>query len=461
MPPSFSINFMKKYILFIVSLLLIFPLFAETVKLKDGTFVSGSITSQTEYTLNVRTSYGPVILNQREVEAILPDKHRIFLKGGTQLIGVITDLDEFNLKLQTEDGVVNIDMPQIVSIEVYDYEQGDAAQKTIQEHQAAQEVATGAAVTTVGVGAAATGAESTAATDGLSFDADIEKAFDAKKPEIVNGQVQTVREISAADIRAKQAAAMSDEEAFLKGITPTQQEQIEQTAQAARSGQLEKMKKAQAEKAKRPKDANSNKFFSVSVGAQTNNLKLDNSEKAGFAKDDIYDVGGTSVRAEATFMWRLKSSNFWLGPSLAIANISKSSFEDKDPAIKEANDAAQAAGRPLPYPPGSNLNVETSGQMIDILLKGTYYFNPDSRFSVYATASGGYRFLTLNYRGVIQADTLNTGTVLGAAGLGIQTYIDDLLIGLEVTEHFSPYSNKFKKSSVANTVAAVTFSWKF
>lgn len=454
---------MKKYILFAFSLLLISPLFAETVKLKDGTFVSGSITSQTEYTLNVRTSYGPVVLNQREVEAILPDKHRVYLKGGTQLIGVITDLDEFNLKLQTDDGIVNIDMPQIVSVEVYDYEQGDSAKKTIEQHQAQEAAAAAAAAAAAGV-AVGEGAASTATVageDGLSFDADIEKAFDAKKPEIVNGQVQTVREVSAADIRAQQAAAMTDEEAFLKGVTPTQAEQIKETAEAARSGKLEKIKQTEAKKAKRPKDATSNKFLSISVGAQGNKLKLNNSDKKGFDKNDVYDIGGTSVRAEATFMWRLKSSNFWLGPSLAFANISKSSFTDKDPAIEQANAAAEAAGRPLPYPPGSNLDVETSGQMIDILLKGTYYFNPDSLFSVYATAAGGYRFLTLNYRGVISGDTINTGSPLAVAGLGVQTYLDDLMIGLEVTEHINMYQDEFKDSAKANTVASLTFSWKF
>ena len=451
---------MKKYIVLIISFALLSPLFAETVKLKDGTFVSGSITSQTEYTLNVRTSYGPVVLNQREVEAILPDKHRVYLKGGTQLIGVIVDLDEFNLKLKTDDGVVNIDMPQIVSVEVYDYEQGDAAQKTIQAHQAAEATAAAAAATAA-TGATAEVAEGTQATGELSFDADIEKAFDAKKPEIVNGQVQTVREISAADIRAQQAAAMSDEEAFLKGVTPTSAAAIEQNAEAARSGKLEKMKQTQAKKAKRPKDAASNKFLAISIGAQGNKLKLDNSKHIGYSDGDVYDVGGTSVRAEATFLWRLKNSNFWLGPSLAFANISKSSFTDKDPAIAAANQQAIDNGYALPYPPGSDLDVKTSGQMIDILLKGTYFFNPDNLFSVYATAAGGYRFLTLNYRGVIQADTLNTNAPLGIAGLGVQTYLDDILVGLEVTEHFSPYSNKFKKSSVANTVLSLTFSWKF
>ena len=94
---------------------------AETLKMKSGDLISGSILSQTEYTLNLATSYGNITLNQREIEQILPDKHRLVLKGGTQLVGVILDMDEFNLKLQTDDGnTVNVDMPQIVSIETYD-----------------------------------------------------------------------------------------------------------------------------------------------------------------------------------------------------------------------------------------------------------------------------------------------------------------------------------------------------
>ena len=71
--------------------LLLAPLMcqAETIKMKTGELISGSILSQTEYTLNLATSYGNITLNQREIEQILPDKHRIVLKGGTQLVGVI------------------------------------------------------------------------------------------------------------------------------------------------------------------------------------------------------------------------------------------------------------------------------------------------------------------------------------------------------------------------------------
>lgn len=456
---------MKKSLTLFISFFLFSLSFAETVKLKDGTFVSGSITSQTEYTLNLNTSYGPVVLNQREVEAILPDKHRIYLKGGTQLVGVIVDLDEFNMKLQTDEGTVNIDMPQIVSVEVYDYEQGDAAQKSIEQRQAAQRAAQQAEAARQAAAQAATApAEGSApqtvsAAGGLSFDADIEKVFDAKKPEIVNGQVQTVQEISAAEIRAQRAAQMSDEEAFLKGAAPQKQEEsaIAKTAEAARSGKLDKIKQAQAKKAKRPKDSASNKYFAISVGAQTNDLKLNNSERAGFENTDNYDVGGTGVRAEATFLWRLSSSNLWLGPSVAISNISKTSFPDLDPAVVEGNKKSLKDHGYLAYDP----DVTTSGQLIDLLLKANYYFNPDSLFSVYLTASGGYRMLRLNYHGGIQGETVSSDTFIGTAGIGVETHIDDLMLGLEVQEQFSPYSSDLKDSSAANTAVMAKFSWKF
>lgn len=467
---------MKKSLALILSLFLFSLSFAETIKLKDGTFVSGSITSQTEYTINLTTSYGPVVLNQREVEAVMPDKHRVFLKGGTQLVGVILDLDEFNMKLQTDEGVVNIDMPQIVSVEVYDYEQGDAAQKAIAQKQAVQQAALeaeaarqSALAAGAAAGATAGAAAQTTAPGGLSFDSDIEKVFDVKKPEIVNGQVQTVQEISAAEIRAQRAAQMSDEEAFLKGVSPqkTDEAAIAQTAEAARSGKLDKIKKAEAKKAKRPKDSNADKYFAISVGGQTNDLKLNNTERPGYENTDNYDVGGTAVRAEATFLWRVKSSNFWLGPSVAIANIPNSSFDDLDPAIEQANEAerqaAAAAGRQpnLPYPPGSDLSVTTSGQMIDLLVRANYYFNPDSLFSVYMTGAAGYRMLSLNYRGVIQGETVDSNGFVGSAGVGVETHFDDLMIGLEVQEFFSAYSGDFKDSSTTNTVASVKFSWKF
>ena len=324
-----------------------------------------------------------------------------------------------------------------------DYEQGNTTQQVAaqQEQQRRQAQAAAEQNLTQDTPAAA------AAAGGLTFDSDIEKVFDVKKAEVVNGQVQTVKEISAAEIRAQRAAAMSEEEAFLKGVSPQERRQtIEQNAQAARSGKLEKVKKADAKKAQRPQEKATHKFFSLSVGAQTNKLKLDNTFHSGFAGTDPYEVGGTSVRVEGSFLWRIGNSNLWAGPTLALANIKKNSFLDLDPAVP--SDSATK-------------DVTTSGQFIDLLAKTNYYFNPQRLITVYVTAAAGYRFLTLNYHGVIQGENLNTGSALGVAGLGVQTYWDDMLIGLEAAEHFSKYSGKFKNSSTANTVIALTFSWKF
>jgi hypothetical protein len=179
--------------------------------MKDGSLISGSILSQTQYTLNLATSYGNVTLNQREIDQILPDKHRIVLSGGTQLIGVITDLDEFNLKLQTDDGtIVNIDMPQIVSIEAYDYDRGADAQKEFVEKTQQQQAAQIEAAQTLDQG-------TVQAEGALTFDSDINQVFDSKNATVVNGTVVTP------NAQAKQPSVkfLTEEEAFVKG-EPTQ-----------------------------------------------------------------------------------------------------------------------------------------------------------------------------------------------------------------------------------------------
>ena len=189
---------------------------AETLKMKSGNLISGSILSQTEYTLNLATSYGNITLNQREIEQILPDKHRLILKGGTQLVGVILDMDEFNLKLQTDDGnTVNVDMPQIVSIETYDYDQGKNAQQEFVQENIERQQAQAAAAQALAARQQATGNKAQApaveATGGLSFDADIDQVFDAKKATVVNGAVVTPQ----AQVEVAAPRRMTDEEAFL------------------------------------------------------------------------------------------------------------------------------------------------------------------------------------------------------------------------------------------------------
>ena len=240
---------------------------AETLKMKDGSLISGSILSQTEYTLNLATSYGNITLNQRDIEQILPDKHRLILKGGTQLVGVILDMDEFNLKLQTDDGAtVNVDMPQIVSIEAYDYDRGQKAQqefvekKLEQQEQAAQAAAQAQAV-------AATGAVT--AAGGLTFDSDIDQVFDAKKATVVNGQVQT----PTAQVQTTAPKLLSEEEAFLKNVKAGNISQQEYAAAAKQDLSAKKTQEKPVAKSTKRVEKNFSKYFSVQVGAMPLDLK--------------------------------------------------------------------------------------------------------------------------------------------------------------------------------------------
>ena len=436
---------MKKFLV-VLCLFAALPLCAETIQMKDGNLITGSIMEQTEYVLKLNTSYGVITLNQREIEQILPDKHRVILKGGSQLIGQIVDLDEFNLKLKTDDGaIVNIDMPQIVSVETYDYDRGQNAQKEYvekaQEKQAAQEAHQAA----VAAGTAAAGVE---AAGGLTFDSDIDQVFDTQKATVVNGQVVTPS-ATAQPLQAETPARpMTDEEAFLKGVKTGAVSQQEYAAAAKEELSAQKTKKEPKAEKKAPKlhnEADYNKYFAVQIGAMPMDLKLDNSKRAGFTGDKPYDVGGTSVAISGKFLWRIKGSRFWLGPELGFANIANNSFTDKDP---------EAASRPDP-------EVKTSGQILRGGATAHFYLNPKSRFAFYLTGSAMYEILHLNYRGEMQSERISSNGFAGAAGLGVETWIDDLMIGLEVREVFAQRHNELKKSSGANTLIQAQLSWKF
>lgn len=415
---------------------------AETIKMKDGTLISGSIISQTEYTLNLTTSYGTVTLNQREIEQVLPDKHRIILKGGSQLVGVITDLDEFNLKLQTDDGTsVNIDMPQIVSVEPYDYDRGENAQKEFveqtrerQETQKAQAAAQENRPATVEV------------AGGLTFDSDINQVFGTQTATIENGRVKTNFDQVSAPTAAR---PMTDEEAFIKGVKTGAVSQ--QEVAAAAKEDLSAKKKASETKKVTPKKTEKDfyKYFAIQAGAMPLNLKLDNSGREGYSEGDVYDVGGTSIAIAGKFLWRIADTNLWAGPSLSIANIANNSFEDKDPNV---------VAHPESYP---DPKVTTSGQIITLGAAVNYYLNPKDKFAFYLTAQGAYQILKLNYRGELLGTTINDNSFAGSAGVGVETWVDDVMIGLEVRQVFAPRSGELKDSASSNTLIQAQLSWKF
>ncbi len=440
---------MKKHTLLTLSFLLgaLCALQAETLKMKDGTLISGSILSQTEYTLNLATSYGNITLNQRDIEQILPDKHRLILKGGTQLVGVILDMDEFNLKLQTDDGsIVNVDMPQIVNIEAYDYDRGQNAQqefveKKIEQQEQAQAAKTAAQTAVAGGTVAAAG--------GLAFDSDIDQVFDAKKATVVNGQVQT----PTAAVQTASPRLLSDEEAFLKNVKAGNVS-AEEYAQAAK--QELSAKKPQPKPAVQPTkrvEKNFSKYFSVQVGAMPLDLKATGPLSVGSYAvdlgDDGLDMGGTSIAVSGKFLWRLKESNLWLGPTVFFANVPNNEFTFQDGT--------------------TNYEMRSSGSILSLGAAANYYLTPKSRFATYLTAAVQYEMLSLNYNGnyssasgpVDFSDSISSNSPSGALGIGVETWIDDLMVGAEVRQVFAPRKDELKKSAASNTVIQVQLSWKF
>lgn len=444
---------MKKSVFAVLCLLcLACAVQAETIKMKSGEFISGSILSQTEYTLNLATSFGTITLNQREIEQILPDKHRIILKGGTQLVGVILDLDEFNLKLQTDDGAtVNVDMPQIVSIEAYDYDRGQNAQKEFvektQQVQQAKEEAKQAA-------AAKGAAPIVEAAGGLTFDSDIDQVFAAQKATVVNGSVVT----PSATVTQAAPKLLTDEEAFIKGVKTGAVSQTDFAKAAKEELNKKKVVQPAVKTADKPREKDFSKYFAIQAGAMPLDLKLDNSARDGYdAQDDSIDVGGTSAAVSSKFLWRVKESNLWAGPVLGIANIANASFADKDPAVQAAT-ADIYAGREPSYP---DPTVRTSGQILTLGAAANYYLNPNSRFVFYVTASAMYEMLTLNYRGEMQSNSIKSNGFAGGAGVGVETWVDDIMLGLEARQVFAQRSGELKNSAASNTVIQAQFSWKF
>lgn len=455
------------------SLLLLFFIFpalllqAESIKLKNGTIINGSIVEQTEYSIIIATPQGSFPLNTREIEKISPDKHRIFLKGGTQLIGTIQDLDEFNLKLLTDEGVlVNIDMPQIVSVEVYDYDQADQTQQVIekkmQEAQAAQahaqQTASLPGTAALLPGTTAAEAEKVAAPGGLSFDNDIEKVFEAKKAKVVQGQVVTDSLVDQGQTMVAAPRALTDEEAFLKGNSATNE--IKTHEAVVLPDQKQAFAKATAKPGKvsdKPKfnEQDTRKYFALELGTISQGLTLNNTARLGEEKQD---VGGNGVLVSGKFLWRVKNSNLWAGPMLSLSNIPNNSFVDKDPNIQIANDTALADGQEIPFP---DPKVKTSGQVITIGANANYYLTPKSLVMLYLTGSVGYEMLTLNYRGELQSDSISSNGIVAGLGIGAEMRIDDLMLGVEIKEHMASRAKELKDSDSANLSISAKLAWKF
>ncbi len=384
---------MKRF-LFLTLIFTLFPLFcsAEAIKLKNGTMINGSILDRGEYILRVQTSYGPISINQREVEAIMPDLHRVLLKGGGEFVGTVVDLDEFNLSLNTDSGLVNIDVSEISSMEVYDYESAEKQKKYITKkqelEQAAKEeaeakAAANTAVVTTGTTAntnptsapaqSSLGANAAVSSSGLSFDEDLEKVFPSK-PEIVEPKITYKYHDHSAQKEKEAAAEPVQEEAPV--LTETEKRQLEQE-EALVTEQIKK------------KDTGKN-YFAVHLGAITSDLKL-NLANYGGAEEDI---GGTNVAFSLAYMRKL-SSRLWLGGSVGYGMLAKKDFEYDLPTNQE------------------RMFVETSGQVYDVNLMANFYLNTQSALRFYLTGGAGYTSANVDLSPAKWAEVNATTNMIG------------------------------------------------
>ena len=293
------------------------------------------------------------------------------------------------------------------------------------------------------------------AAGGLAFDSDIDQVFDAKKATVVNGSVVT----PSATVQPAAPRPLTDEEAFLRNVKSGAISQQEYASAAKEELAAKKPAKQETKPAVKRKEKNFSKYFAVQAGVMPLDLKLSNSARPGFENEDgSADAGGTSVAISSKFLWRVKESNLWLGPVLGVGNVPNNSFEDRDKAVLDINNQNIAEGTDPSYP---DPTVKTSGQILTFGAAAHYYVNPESRFAFYLAASAAYEMLKLNYRGEINSKEINSNGFAGSAGIGVETWVDDVMIGLEARQVFAKRSDDLKDSAASNTVIQAQLSWKF
>ena len=426
---------MKKFILPVLfTLSLSVFLNAEAIKLKNGMIINGSITGQTDYILNVKTSYGVITINQREIDKIMPDLHRVVLKGGGEYVGTVLDLDQFNLSLQTDKGVVNIDTSQIASMEIYDYNQAEKQKQYVENKMELEKQAVAATEakgdsSTLDTKSAAAAAGSSLSKGGLSFDSDLETVFPSK-PEVVTAPTYKYNYVTHTDADQPKPAAAAN----------GQQDKNDQ-ASANDTGSKEEV---DTEDQINKKDLAKN-YFSINAGVLNTPLSLDLSDYGG--KKDA-DIGGANAAFGLTYMRRL-SQRFWLGGTLDIGMIPKSKFTD------------------LTVNGEANSTMKMTGQVYDIALISNYYLNPLSKTRYYLTGGAGYTSVSAEGNPSNDAEndmdsiSFSSSGVSALFGAGIERTIQDINVGLEVRGKYSSYGGKLKDSSNIGFLAGLKVNWFF
>lgn len=421
---------MKKIFAILFVLTFTIPAFCEAIKLKNGLIINGSIIDRSEYILKVQTSYGAISLNQREIEKIMPDLHRVFLKGGGEYVGTVVDLDDFNLTLNTDSGLVNIDVAQITSMEIYDYEEA-AKQKKYVENKIEQETQEKAQEEDKKQKAAAT----TMGTSGLSFDEDLEKVFPSKPQE-----TEEVKYIyKTHDDTSEQIKAAAEEKAALEALTPAEQEQ---------KAREEALSFDQNKKRKEGKN-----YFAVHLGLLKTKLQTDISE---FGGPDDFGISGQEISFGLNYMRKL-TNHFWYGGGIAFGMLPKDSMSyDITPNVKQGD-------------------TQISGQAYDLNALFNFYLNPQNPVRVYLTGGANITSVGIDKSYAERTDSGSgwgdwtviqtkdsTQTVIGTnVGLGLEWTIEDINIGLETRLRYTPLKKELSNSSKTSVLVTLKTSWFF
>ncbi|MDR1123930.1 MAG: hypothetical protein LBL61_04950 [Elusimicrobiota bacterium] len=419
---------MKKFILSIsIFIFLCAAARAEAVKLKNGVIINGSIVGQTEYVISVQTDYGTIAINQREVDSIMPDLHRVLMKGGGEFVGTVMDMDEFNLTLKTDNGIVNLDVAQIASMEIYDYGEAEKQKKYVEKkielEQEAMKAMPDAAASPITAAEVAAGG--TLSTSGLSFDPDLEKAFPSK-PAVVEAQ-----------------------QAYNYHLNTFQGQEIKENAAPAEPAPPAPEEEETVEQDK-VKDKADN-YVAVSAGAVNTKLKLGNLSDDPSAQIQEADLGGNAMAFGVEYRHRL-GTHLWAGANLSFGLIPK----------KYA----------IIVPDKHEMKV--TGQIINLDLLLNYYFNPKSKTRFYMLAGGGGSFLSLDKNNAVkvivnnieewvtaQTDSVSSTSVAAMGGIGVERSVQDINIGFELRAHYVPYGGDLEGSRKTNIFALLKASWFF
>ena len=420
---------MKKIFVFLFALTFTMPAFCEAIKLKNGLIINGSIIDRSEYILKVQTSYGIISLNQREIEKIMPDLHRVFLKGGGEYVGTVVDLDDFNLTLNTDNGLVNIDVAQITSMEIYDYEEA-AKQKKYVENKIEQETQEKAQEEDKKQKAATT----TMGTSGLSFDEDLEKVFPSKPQE-----TEEVKYIyKTHEDTPEQIKAAAEDKAALEALTPAEKEQ--------------KIKEEALSFDQNKKRKDGKNYFALHLGLLKTKLQVDISE---FGGPDDFAVSGQEIAFGLNYMRKL-TNRFWYGGGLAFGMLPKKSMQ-YDRATNKQGD------------------TQITGQVYDLNALFNFYLNPQNPVRVYLTGGANITSVGIDKSYAERTDSGSgwgdwtviqtkdsTQTVIGTnVGLGLEWTIEDINIGLETRLRYTPLKKELSNSSKTSVLVTLKTSWFF